>query len=64
LRSIVAIGATRTRGALAAAQPTVAEPARKGFAGAIVETTARRATAESFARLVALCQDAALGGAQ
>jgi 5-dehydro-2-deoxygluconokinase len=38
------------------------EPARKWFAGAIGDAAATQAMAESFARLVAMWQDAAPGG--
>ena len=39
------------------------EPARKGFAGANDGAAAAQAMADSFARLVAMWQDAAPGGA-
>ena len=58
----VARTSPRVRG-FAVGRTIFVEPARRWFAGAIDDAAATQAMAESFARLVAMWQDAASGGA-
>ena len=64
LASAFRVARTRARvSGFAVGRMIFVEPARKWFAGAIGDAATTRAMAESFARLVALWQDAAPGGA-